>query len=71
MPRPRRHLSPVIDGADRILAPRRSSHGQPERRCAVSTCRAVLARDNPHRWCSPCMDRVSDTPHAVRDYLNE
>jgi hypothetical protein len=40
-----------------------------ERRCAVSTCRCVLARDNPERICSPCMQRVSRMPRLFADYL--
>lgn len=42
----------------------------PQRRCANTTCRCVLARDNPERFCSPCLRSASDTPDIVLDFIH-
>lgn len=69
MPRPRDHVDPVIEGADRILAAPRRRDGRRKRRCAEPGCGCFLAADNPTDVCRPCQARLNGTPRAVHDFL--
>lgn len=74
MARLHRPVVALLAGDDRAAVPTtqpRHRDRLPERRCANSACRCVLARDNPERFCSPCQRRVSQMPAAIHDFLND
>lgn len=69
MPVPRNHVDPGLLGIGQVVLRGKRQEHPPGRRCADSTCRCLLARDNPGPYCSPCDRRVSQMPAAIHDYL--